>query len=480
MANRLRAFAQAHWVNGSVVLVAAGVGVVAFWAVASSAPLDVGPVRLDVSVRPSSVARTVVQIPPFGTVSARTHKGPVELRLRVDEIDVEGTRALVADPSLDTTVVFSGRIPEQLPVRRLPEAIARIAGGGVLAALIAAALVALAARRSWRVVAGACAATVVAVVVPLSIAAATWDAAAFREPTLRGGLSYAPGLVNVFSTRVANIERLRDQAEKVARDLASYYADERSIGTGGSMAGTFRVLHVTDQHLDPVGAEFAAEIARSYGVSLVIDTGDISILGAEIEGRAIESLIDTSVARVYVPGNHDSQATVEAIRAIPGVTVVESGTVEVSGLRIFGVADPFSRGFGLEPEPTAIADAADAARELFAAELRSGEATPDIVAIHNPAMEKPFVGQVPVILSGHTHAARAYRSNGTLRLNSGTLGGMPYDPATGGRKVVPYGASVLYYSASVPRRLLAFDEIAVYSDRSTTVRRTVLDASEIP
>ena len=47
--------------------------------------------------------------------------------------------------------------------------------------------------------------------------------------------------------------------------------------------------------------------------------------------------------------------------------------------------------------------------------------------------------------------------------NSGTLGGMPYDPETSGRRLVPYGASVLYYTATVPRRLLAVDELAVHS-----------------
>jgi len=465
-------FAKAHWIDACVVMAAVALGLFAFWAVAS-APLDVGPVRLDVSVRPSVAGRTVVQIPPFGTVSAATHSGPVELRLRVDDIDVEGTRALISDSSIPSAAVLSGRIPAQLPVRRLPQAIARIVGGGLLAALAAAALVAMAARRTRRVVAVACVTTFLVVCLPLSVTAATWDAAGFKEPTLRGGLSYAPGLVEIFSQRVANIEKLRGQAEKVARDLTSYYADERSIGTGGSMFGTYRVLHVTDQHLDPVGAELAAELARSYDISLVIDTGDVSILGAEIEARAIASLVATSVPRVFVPGNHDSKATVDAMRAIPGVTVVETGTVEVDGLRIFGVADPFSRGFALEPEPSAIAQAARVASRRFSAALRSGETTPDIVAIHNPAMEEPFIGQVPVILSGHTHAARSYVSQGTVRLNSGTLGGMPYDPETSGRRVVPYGASVLYYSSTMPRRLLAIDEIAVYSDRSTTVRRKV-------
>jgi len=474
----LKRFASAHGVDALVIALATVAGALAFWAVAH-APLDIGPVRLDVSIRPAMAPQTVVHIPPFGTVSAVTHTGPVEVRFRVDEIDVEGTRDFISRQSAVPTSLTRS-LASQLPVRRLPQAIARIVGGGLLAAVIACGLVASAARRSRRVVAIACGAVVIAIVVPLTVAAATWDAAGFREPTLHGGLSYAPTLVDVFSTRVANVERLRDQAEKVARDLASYYADDRSLSAGGSMSGTYRVLHVTDLHLDPVGAALSAEIADSYGVSLVIDTGDIPKSGASFEGRVIESLVDTSVPRVYVPGNHDSQATIETLRALPGVTVVGTATIEVDGLRIFGVPDPFSRGFGVEPEPRAIAQSAQSAFKRFSAALGSGETTPDVVAIHNPAMEEPFVGEVPLILSGHTHSARSSRSQGTFLLNSGTIGGMPYDPAKSGRRPVPYGASVLYYTSSLPRRLIAVDQLAVFSDRSTTVRREVLDEALAP
>lgn len=477
---RIRGFAFAHWLDVIVIAVGVSAGLVAFWAVAH-APLDVGPIRLDVSVAPSVEPRTVVQVPPFGTVSATTHKGPVELRLRVDEIDVEGTRDLITSTTTtEAAEVLQGRIPSELQPRRLPQAVVRILGIGLAAALAACVLVTVAMRRSRWMVAIASAIMIVIVIAPLGVAASTWDAKGFREPTLRGGLSYAPWLVDVFSTRVADIERLRDQAEKVARDLAGYYADERTLAAGGTLAGTYRVLHVTDMHLDPVGAVLAEEIARSYDVSLVIDTGDMAILGLPFEGRAIESLIGTSTPRVYVPGNHDSVATVETLRSIPQVTVIESGTVEVDGLRIFGVPDPFSRGFGIEPLAEPIEQATAAAEEEFSEALRSGEPTPNIVAIHNPAMEKPFIGQVPVILSGHTHSARAYVSQGTLRLNSGTIGGMPYDPETSNRKVVPYGASVLYYSATLPRRLIAVDELAVSSDRSTTVRRMTLEDRLIP
>jgi len=464
--------------NAAALLLAVIAGAIAF-SVAANGHIEVGPARLVVSVSPAISPRTVVELPPFGSVEALTHRGPVRLSVRLQEIDIVGTSRLMRSGALSTPVTIGPETARDLPVTGVSTLAWRLVGGGLLAAAIAGAVVALLLRRSRRVLALA---IVVAVVVPtaaIGVAYGTWDVSAFREPTLRGGLTYAPQLIDVFSTRVADITRLREEASTVARDLASYYADRRSLASGGALPGTYRVLHVTDLHLDPVGAALARSIARSYDASLVIDTGDLPILGIAVETGVFESLIDTSVPRVYIPGNHDSPASVEALRQL-GVTVVTSGSVEVDGLRIFAVPDPISRGFGVEPDPELVKAAATSAFAAFEASLISGEATPGVVAIHNPLMEQAFVGKVPLIISGHTHSARFYREDGTARLNSGTLGGMPYDPASSGRRVLPYSASILYFTATEPRRLIAIDRIAVYPTRSSTVSREVIDETLLP
>lgn len=460
------------------VVLAVIVGVLAFSAVARGG-LGVGPARLAVSIAPASRARTVVDLPPFGTVSAATHIGPVRFDVRVEEIDIADAVRLVEEGRIGVPQGAEVEAIDGLPVTGFSTLLWRIIGGGALAAALAGLLVALAFRRRRSVIALVVA---VAVAVPggaVGIAAGTWDVTAFEEPTLRGNLIHAPQLVDIFSTRLARIERLRDEAAELVVNLAAYYADERSFVSGGALPGTYRVLHVTDQHLDMVGAELARSIARSYDTSLVIDTGDLPILGVEIEGGAFDSLIDTSARRLYVPGNHDSPSSLAALRRL-GVTVLASGTVEVDGLRVFGVPDPVSHGFGVEPDPESVSAAADGAFEQFEASLRSQEPTPDIVAVHNPLMELPFVGRVPLILSGHTHSARLYVTQGTVRLNSGTLGGMPYDPAKTRRRQLPYSASVLYFTATRPRRLIAIDRIAVFPQRSTTVTREVIDPSLLP
>lgn len=464
--------------DSTCVLLAVALGIAAFSAMAHG-EIGVGPARLAISISPALTPRTVVELPPFGSVDAPTHRGPTRLNVRLQEIDAVGASRMFGSGDLAIPTTLGPETALGMPVTGVAALVWKLVGGGMLAAGLAGALVALAFRRRRVVIALAVGLSIAVPALAVGVASATWEASAFREPTLRGNLAYAPQLLDVFSTRVAGIERLRGQAAKVARELAAYYANDRALASGGALAGTHRVLHVTDLHLDPVGAELGKSIARSYEASLVIDTGDLPVFGAPVETQVFASLIDTSVPRLYVPGNHDSPASVEALSRL-GVTVLSSGTAEIGGLRVFGVPDPVSRGFGHEPSKKLVNGAAREAFGRFEASIRSGESTPDLVAIHNPMMERPFLGMVPLILSGHTHSARFYVTRGTARLNSGTLGGMPYDPAATGRKAQPYSASVLYFTADEPRRLIAIDRIAVYSTQSTTVSREVIDESLLP
>ena len=461
--------------DAAVMLAVAVLAVTAF-ALTARSSAEVGPATLVVSAAPALRGASVVELPPFGEVRAKTHSGPVRIVARVERIDIAKARALIETATPVTAlgdVGFDDVGMDASSTRGLPGALWRATLLGSLAAFGVAALVLLAARRSRVVVVGGLLAVLVIVGVPMGVATSTWSAAAFREPTLTGGLAYLPALADVFSYRVARIERLRTQAAKVANSLAAYYADDRSLATGGMLPDTYRVVHVTDLHLDAVGAELAANIARSYEASLVIDTGDAPILGVEPEAALLASLLPTDIPRVYVPGNHDSPATIAALAKLPGVTVLTSGTVEIDGLRIRGIADPVSRDFGVEPDAARLELMTAAAFAALERDLASGETTPDILAIHNPAMERPFIGFARVILSGHTHSARMYVSGGTIRLNSGTTGGMPYAPESSGRRRLPHGASVLYYTRELPRTLVAVDRIEIHADRTTTVSRRV-------
>jgi predicted phosphodiesterase len=458
----------------AVALCAAGI----VFGLTARGTADVGPVSMVVRAQPAMRGVTVVEIPPFGEVRAPTHSAPLRLTARVERIDFVRARAFIetATPvsEFDDIALEGGRSAG------LAGALARAGAVGTVAGLLVMLLVLDAARRGWRTIMAGALALMVLVGVSFGATAATWSTEAFREPVLTGGLTYLPGLADVFTYRVSRIERLRTQAAKVASNLAAYYADDRSLVSGGALPETYRVLHVTDLHLDAVGAELAARIARSYEASLVIDTGDAPILGVELETAVLASLLATDVPRIYIPGNHDSPATAKALSRVEGVTVLATGTIEVDGLRVHGVGDPISRTYGVEPDPTELEAVTASAVAALEEELRSGEATPDVIAIHNPAMEKPFIGLARVILSGHTHSARMYVSGDTVRLNSGTIGGMPYHPDRAKRTPLPHGASVLYYSKTLPRTLVAIDRIEVHADRTTTVTRRVFAEELLP
>lgn len=462
----------------AAILLAIVLGAIAFSA-AARGDIVVGPMTLSVAVTPSRSPGTVVELPPFGSIEASTHKGPVRLSVRLREIDLTRAQQLLETTQALTPSVLGLDVTEASQVKGLVPLLWRVFGGGLVAAALAGLLVAFALRRDRRMIAVAVAFAMGVPAASAGIAYATWDVSTFREPTLHGNLVYAPQLIDMFSVRVGDIQELRKQAATVANQLAAYYANNRLLASGGALPGTFRVVHVTDLHLDPVGAQLGRSITASYDASMVINTGDLPVFGSPVEGAAFASLIETDVPYVYLPGNHDSATSLDALRAL-GVTVLATGTVEIEGLTIYGVPDPASYGFGVEPEAAPIESAGRAAYSRLATAVASGESTPDVVAIHNPLMAPPFLGHVPLILEGHTHRSTFAVENGTVLLNSGTLGGMPYDTSMTGQRTVPYSASVLYFTQGRPRELVAIDRIDVFSDGSTTVSRQVIDEALLP
>lgn len=478
------------FVDVGVVLLAVVIGLAVSSALVRTR-MELSPLTVSARITWGWPGTTTIRVPPFGVAIANSHLGPARLAVTIDSVDLAEVERLIAEnPSAPDSGLPQFRsagspppatvtdVVEQRGRTMLEEVIALVVLSALAAGVVAVGIV-LAARRRWRVVLAAAVAASGLVVAGSVAAATTFDMASLSELRLQGALASVPRLASVFSARVASIERLRDQAAVVSRQIAAYYANPRSIAAGGGLPGTYRVLHITDLHLDPVGAELAASLARSYEASLVINTGDISITGAREESLLLSSLVSTATPMIYVPGNHDSSATILAMSAIPDVTVATS-TVVRDGLTILAIPDPKSLSADVHPDPSAsraaVLDALVRLQRAKAAGLRP----PDIIALHDPRSERELAGFTPLLLAGHTHSERLYVSEGTVRLNSGTLGGMPYDPASIQRATLPHSASVLYYTAEQPRRLIAIDLISVGGDRTTTMTRHVVDESLLP
>jgi predicted phosphodiesterase len=452
--------------SGLVVVAAIALALLAF-ALCAHSTFPLGPVRVGASFSVGP-GRTTLALPPFGSVRARTHDAPIRLEVRLEDVAISEVERWFDEgvPSGDSLAGLQAEAYRGL---------AASFGLGLVAACLISALVLTAGRAPRRrsvIVTGL---VVLALVVCGGWGLVSFDTQAFNQPTYEGALAYAPGLVSAVQQRLADVGDLQQKVRAVAGDLASYYGTPQVFASGGAMPGTIRVLHISDTHLDPVGTELAGQLAEAFDVAFVIHTGDINIYGTSVEASVAASTVDTSRPLVFVPGNHDSPDVVRALAALDDVTVLEETSTVLAGIRVFGVPDPVSRGFDVEPDASRMEELAASAVSALWDVRTTQDAAPDIIAIHNPAMERPFAGLAPIVLSGHTHSPRLYFRDDTWWLNAGTTGGIAFGEPEGPHTA--YSAAILHYSATLPRRLVAIDRIQIDGKtRETSLRRTAIEA----
>lgn len=436
-------------------------GVLAFTFTAG-ATQTIGPVSVSVELVPAPGGVTTLAFPPFGAISADTHAGPVTAHIRLSEVDVSALEVLAAE-GMPGQEDLDGWIDSAIL------AVVAAGGRGTLAAVVIAGLVVFAVTRSRSLTTWVAAAMIVLCVGSIALGVATFDATAFSQPTFNGALRYAPGAIELVQDRLADIGGLQREVRSLASDLANYYGVDQSFTGAGTLPDTYRVLHVSDLHLDPVGMQLTLDLARAYDAELIIDTGDISHFGTEQEAALAVAQMSQR-PYVFVPGNHDAPELIARI-AESGVTVLDGETTTTArGLTILGIADPASTAPNVEPDSKR---ARERGRELARA---YADEYFDIVAVHDPASGPPFAGRAAVVLSGHTHTPSYKVEDGTVLLGSGTTGGVHFTELRADPHI-PHGASILYFSRTEPGRLLAIDQIEVYGKtRQSSIRRTVIDA----
>jgi predicted phosphodiesterase len=465
---RITAALRRFGLPAAVVVVAVALAVAAFGSAARSTA-TIGPATVAISLRAAQRGTTVLGLPPFGSVAAATHAGPLAAHLDLTALDLGRLEQLIADgtPSADTVARLQSD---------MEGAVGEAALKGSVVALVVGSLVAWALTRRRRLVLISTLSVAAIIVGFGGTAAATFDIAAFAQPRYTGALQYAPAAMALAQERVAIVSDAQRQLRSLAQDLAAYYGSSQALGTGESLDGTIRILHVSDLHIDPVGMQLALDLAAAYDVDLVIDTGDLSHFGTAAEAALAVGQLG-SRPRVYVPGNHDAADLLAALAALPNVTLLDGETTTtVSGIRILGVGDPAGVEDSLEPDSARSREAgAQVALEL-SRRTASGEATPTIVAVHDPASGEAFEGIVKVVLSGHTHTPALDERGGTLFLNAGTTGGVHFSELRT-MPHIPHGANVLYFSRGVSPQLVAIDQIEVYGTANqSSVRRTLYQA----
>ena len=425
--------------------------------------VTIGPARVRLEAGAALVGTSRLAAPPFGSVSARTHQGPIAFRATVDDIDVKRLEQLLegspgpsgsGGPRLAELEATLGPLEDQAR-RAATGFVVRIAVLGLAGGLAGVLLF----RRRTRPRLLRCGlGGLIVTVVLLGPALATYDLAAFRAPRYEGALEYAPALIGDVRTGLDRLRTLREEMVRIGQNLDRAYAALANPVGELDGNGTLRVLHVSDMHLNPAGFDLAVRLADQFDVAAVVDTGDMGTWGLPREPQIAANVGRFDVPYLFVKGNHDDDDMVKAVAANDNARVLDGTGTEVAGIRFFGVPDPtFTPGKGSQVEEF---EELKEARSVGVGETLDRQALrPDVLLVHDGRLASYARGHVATVLDGHLHRFGTEITNGTRTLMSGTTGaGGPDnfrapDPP-------PADAEVVYFDPTT-RRPVAVDRITV-------------------
>lgn len=448
------------------VLLPVVVGIAGAWAglaLAGRWTVPMGPFRVQLAAN-LGPGQTVVAVPPFGMLTADTHTAPLRLRATLQDV---GVPQLSADIRRDGIPAVVSQISAAAHHAVAPAAVRLL-----LVALAGALVLALLAfRTDWRRVLAAGGVALLLVGGSETATWATFRPEAFARPTFSGSLTLAPELIGPVHQATDRIQAIRDELSRIVTGAARVYGSLQGGPTDGD--GEIRVLHISDVHDSPLGMTFAQELARSFRVRFVVDTGDITSFGTPVESLILGQIPAFGRPYVWVRGNHDSAATQRAVAQEPNAVVLDGNTAQIDGLTISGYGDPVftpDRRSALDDASVAATMAADGPNLLAAVEALPRP--PDIVAVHDDRMADVLAGHVPLVISGHFHEASARTREGTLFLRVGSTGGAGANVFTASG--APLSAEILYFEPGndgTPR-LAAYDVIEESPDTgSLTITR---------
>ncbi len=439
----------------------------ALMAAAVRGEYDLGPGKVEISLRPQVSGATVVSVPPFGSIEASTHRSPVAVLISPTSVDTHSAQELVESRPTQASVVESLRAD-------LVEAFKKFALRLVIGGLVAGALIAAIARvRKWGELAIA---LVAGVAVPLALYAAAfagYNVDAFRQPTLTGAIGRSPellGPVQQFGQRFNALRTELGEIGSITFQLYQFLAEQAPIPEDA-----IRVLHISDLHLNPVGYDVAQLVAERFRVDAVIDSGDLTAEGSTLEVAFVDRISEFQVPYIFIRGNHDSMVTQEAVAAEANARVLDGTVTTLGGMTIYGVGDPLYTPDKTVEQPSN--DEQKAAKREFARtvdeQVAELEQPPDLVVVHDRLTAGRLPGDVPLVIHGHDHKWSAGEDDGTRFLGVASTG------AAGLKSLAPESQSaiamqVLYFDRQ-DYRLLGYDRIDVQGPQQQfLLKRTVV------
>jgi len=399
---------------------------------------DLGPARVRTTARLGG-GNTAVMIPPLGQISAHTHATPVTFGIELVQLDLP--RLGVAVSTDEGREVLQARIQRDLAGALRRAGVLLVVAGTIIGALTGALLP----YRKWKYVLAAATGGFLAVSILFGLALVTFDPKGWEEPKFTGTLARAPDMLEAVNRNLGSLDNLRDRFQVASQrisNLVALLAQPLDDPAGGTKA----ILHVSDIHSNPLGVEVARQLASQFGVSAVIDTGDLTSFGNPVEVRIGGLIEGFPVPYVFVPGNHDSTANRAELDRIEELVLLDGETTTVGGLDVLGWADPtFTATNQITTEEGNAAREEEA--ELVADSV--GALSPDVLAVHDQRLAEDSFGEVPLVIAGHTHERDSRTEDGTVVLTVGSTGATGLGSFTI-EADLPYEAQIIYFRDGLP------------------------------
>ncbi|MCM4076753.1 metallophosphoesterase family protein [Paractinoplanes hotanensis] len=386
---------------GAMVALVSVTGAVIGTMLFAHADVAVGPFRAEMSISPSILGGTEVDLPPLGSLHLDSHDGPIHLKVNLAALDQNRTEALIDDPAAISSAGENAVDDVRDGVIRLG---VRTLGIAVLSALVLSALI----FRNVRRVAVAGVTALVVTGGSLGLAAGTLRPDSIAEPRYEGLLVNAPAVVGDARRIADNYGRYSEQLQQIVSNVSRLYTTVSTLPVYEPEANTTRILHVSDLHLSPQAYGLIRTVVQTFEIDAVIDTGDLVDWGSTAETGYASSIPSVGVPYIWVRGNHDSASIQTAVARQRNAVVLDNEITTVDGLTIAGIGDPeFTPD---KSETPAAADADDPSQSpllraggQLADTIRAAGKPVDIALVHDPAMAPPLSGVVPLVLAGHKH-----------------------------------------------------------------------------
>ena len=434
-----------------ILILCAVVGAIVFLSVVSpTVNLQLAAFRFSVQVLPG-LGYTRLELPPIGSMEAKTHLGLCNLVLSLQNIDLDSLQQLLNAPGSKEMLITTLLAPKwQLLSQLLLRAAAIAALGGAWGGTLIK-------RSRQNFIRGSITGIVIALLITL-MTVISYEPQALTNPVYSGALRGAPWALGLAQNAWHNWDALGSSVKLFVRNLRQVMAKSTSQLPPEKLDRDLRILHVSDLHNNPLAIDFILEICDNFSPDLIIDTGDLTDFGTPLEETFFKNLALIKVPYYFVLGNHDSPVVAEKVLEIPGITLLD-GPEEFSNISILGFRDPASLTGSLEP---AASQQVSNQVNVIRFWLQSETNQPFILAVHNPTVAQSFAGEIPLILTGHTHIPSVTIQNGSVLVNAGTTGGAGLRGLLG-EKEVPLTAALLYIDISGTTPVVdAIDMISLY------------------